>query len=314
MATAYKRQVSEVRLALQLVQLSQRQYGIFTRRQAIELGFTDGGISWRVRSGQWIRVYPSVYMNASSPRTWASYLRASSFAWGDDAWIAGPAAAAWWGIKPFEPCAAALIVPPDRQRALPHDVIRATLLPADKAIHKGIPVTSPLRTLRDVATMNDDLLEEAVDSALHQGLVSIARLRWYIDAFGGRGKAGMGRLRSTLADRTRAPSESVFESRLFASIKKAGLPLPTRQHTVRLPSGKRARIDFAYVRERVAVEALGFADHGARLRWEKDQARHADLAALGWIVIPITWRMLRRDPSGVAERIAAALVARANLG
>jgi very-short-patch-repair endonuclease len=69
----------------------------------------------------------------------------------------------------------------------------------------------------------------------------------------------------------------------------SGLPRPVRQHQVEI-DGKRYRLDFAWPSFRVAVEADGFAAHGARrMVFRADRRRSANLVSAGWRVVPVTW-------------------------
>jgi very-short-patch-repair endonuclease len=62
-----------------------------------------------------------------------------------------------------------------------------------------------------------------------------------------------------------------------------------RQHPVQI-DGRRYRLDFAWPSFRVAVEADGFATHGARRRaFQADRRRTRKLMSAGWWIVPITW-------------------------
>lgn len=89
-------------------------------------------------------------------------------------------------------------------------------------------------------------------------------------------------------------TESAFEARLFQEMRRAGLPLPARQHDVYDESGRFvARVDFAYVEARLAIEAVGYRWHSGRDAWARDQSRCNALAAAGWRMVNVTWQDLR---------------------
>jgi hypothetical protein len=93
----------------------------------------------------------------------------------------------------FEPGPVELTVPRGRERNAPGLVHRNALLAPDVAALGGISVTTPARTLIDVASMAPrDAVEEALDDALRRKLVSIPRLRWRLDELGG-GRAAWAR-------------------------------------------------------------------------------------------------------------------------
>jgi very-short-patch-repair endonuclease len=56
----------------------------------------------------------------------------------------------------------------------------------------------------------------------------------------------------------------------------------------------------------VAVECEGRAFHDASTL-ESDDRRRGDLASLGWLVVPVTWRQLTSEPRAVVTRLHRAL-------
>ena len=65
-----------------LTWLSQLQYqaGVVSRQQALDAGFTDKAIEWRLRSGAWRRLHRRVYATftgdlSRDARLWAAVLR-----------------------------------------------------------------------------------------------------------------------------------------------------------------------------------------------------------------------------------------------
>jgi very-short-patch-repair endonuclease len=61
--------------------------------------------------------------------------------------------------------------------------------------------------------------------------------------------------------------------------------------------------------QRVVVEIDGFAFHSSRAAFERDRIRDAELQALGYRVLRITWRRLVSEPEAVVALLAAALSA-----
>lgn len=94
----------------------------------------------------------------------------------------------------------------------------------DVTIVDAIPVTTPARTLLDLAAVVErEALEEALDDALRRGLVSISRLRWRLEELGRR--PGAGTIRSLMAARgdKDAVPRSVLETR-FLRLMRRRLP------------------------------------------------------------------------------------------
>jgi very-short-patch-repair endonuclease len=175
-----------------------------------------------------------------------------------------------------------------RARLVPHT---AALRPRERRLVAGLPVTSPLRTLTDLA--RDPLVDRALREAQVQRLVT----RDEID--------GSGRLAALLDTAAAQPTRSALERALLRIVRAAGLPKPRVNHRIGTYT-----VDFAWPAHRLIVETDGYAAHGDRHAFEADRARDAHLAAQGWTVIRFTWRQLHDDPLRVAARLAQALLAR----
>jgi very-short-patch-repair endonuclease len=68
-----------------------------------------------------------------------------------------------------------------------------------------------------------------------------------------------------------------------------------------------ARVDFAYSRQKIAIELDGYAYHHGKGRWQSDLTRRNALARLGWRVMHISHNELVRNPGRVIELIRDAL-------
>ncbi|WP_424464771.1 endonuclease domain-containing protein [Pseudoclavibacter helvolus] len=126
-----------------------------------------------------------------------------------------------------------------------------------------------------------------------------------------KGRPGAGNLRAAL-ELSRAGSESPKETELRLLIIGAGFGEPTMQHKIYVPGYGKARIDLAYVREKIAIEFEGeghFSDPAAARR---DLERTEALQRAGWRVIRVTKADLRR-PWNLLESIRLALAERAGL-
>ncbi len=102
-------------------------------------------------------------------------------------------------------------------------------------------------------------------------------------------------------------AESQPESRLRVLLVLAGL-VPEAQYAVRDAAGAFvARVDLAFVEQRVAVEYDG-AWHGAAGQFAKDRRRLNRLVAAGWTVLHVTAEDMR-DPAALIARLEALLAA-----
>ena len=124
----------------------------------------------------------------------------------------------------------------------------------DVWIRKGLPVTSPARTLLDIAVLaTARQLEVAFDRGIGEGTLKLSHLRDLLARCGGhRGRARL----AALLERERGAStrtESAPEERMLALLRRAGLPDPV----VNFPF-ETWKLDFYWPAARFAVEVDSF--------------------------------------------------------
>lgn len=164
------------------------------------------------------------------------------------------------------------------------------------------------RTLIDLCHVaTKDAVHAALLDALRRGLTSVPRITRAMEGTGTRGRTRMAQLRELLDSLgSGPPPESVLEARVLRILRAAGLPRPALQHRVRARGRVVARVDFAYPRARVAIEADGFRFHGSRPDWQRDLGRRNTLTTMGWRVVHVTWADLE-DPERWVRALTALL-------
>jgi hypothetical protein len=104
----------------------------------------------------------------------------------------------------------------------------ANLRPDDIQRHRGIPVTSPICTLVDLAArLGPAELEAAVNEADRRDLTNPETLRMALDRMTRR--PGVGRLREVLDRRTFTLTDSQLERIFLPLARRVGLPQPETQ-------------------------------------------------------------------------------------
>jgi len=204
---------ADARLAV----LAVPQHGVFTRAQATAAGFSPAQIERRVRAAAWVRVLPRVYRHASTPGSslvshWAAVLWA-----GPECALSHTSAAAIWRIRDAPVAAPELVVPRGRAPRAPGVVVhRVTRIDADDIVRvRGLPITSPVQTIIDLAgSVGEADLEAALECARARGLVTVRAVRVRFDEIGTVGRPGAARLRALLA--------AVGSGRVDASARMAG--------------------------------------------------------------------------------------------
>lgn len=284
--------------------LAERQHGVFSRAQARQLGVADAWVDRRAATGALVRTGRGVYRVRGAPMTRPAAVMSAVLAAGPGACASHTTAAQLWALDGIDGAPLEISVLDRRDLEIPGAVLHRprTLTERDRAAVGAIPVTSPRRTLLDLAARVDAAtLEIALDTALRLGLVRITPFARWLASLHPNGRRGYRTLRRLADERAgEPPSESPLETRLYRLLVSASLPAPARQHEIALGGGGVARVDFAYAAQRLAIEVDGWAHHAGRRRWEADRARDNALADLGWTV-------LRFTSSDVTRRGAAAV-------
>ncbi|TMK74695.1 MAG: DUF559 domain-containing protein [Actinobacteria bacterium] len=172
--------------------------------------------------------------------------------------------------------------------------------------HEGIPVTTPARTLVDLAgVVNDNLLRTAVRRALAKRRVGIRQLVATRRRLGRRrGSATLNRVL-----RAAAPTRSELEDVVFDLIVDAGFVRPDVNQPLLL-AGRRIVADFRWAEQQIVVEADSRAWHDNPLARADDAERQTLLEAHGDGVVRVTWEQAVMRARETVARIEAAGVPR----
>jgi very-short-patch-repair endonuclease len=286
-------------------ELSDSRDGVLTLDEAVRGGLTLRQVRHRVRTGQWTKLHPGVYLvGRREPDQRASTRVAVAWA-GPGAVASGLTAAWWWQLRDWAPGAAEVTVPWTRSRRYPPDVVmrRRTLDPVDLVVVRGLPVTAlPLTVLDAAAALGNDSGRPLVDRALQQR-VSFGQLHAaYCRSFGRHGTPWLGRVLRQAADGACSQAERITHRLL----RGAGIGGWVPNHLVVL-SGVEYWIDIAFVARRLAIEIDGWAWHSDVDRFTHDRRRQNALVLAGWTVLRFTWHDLTSRPHVVVGQIRAAL-------
>ena len=168
-------------------------------------------------------------------------------------------------------------------------------------LYEGIPITTPVRTLIDLATRYEQgPMERAINEADKLGLVRTDDLRRALDDHGG--EPGVGRLRAILDRRTFAYTRSELERAFLPLARRAGLPKP--RTSVYLNGHE---VDFYFPDLHLVVETDGLTYHRTPAQQAKDLVRDQDHTAAGTTPLRFTHAQIKYEPERVLRVLRKAV-------
>lgn len=257
----------------ELARIATRQHGVVTRQQLLDGGLSRHQISTRLRTGTLLREHPGVYrVGHRAPSVEARYL-AAVFACGQDARLAGLAAAHVHELCRGRPPIPEVTAPTKRDLAGVR-THRRRADDEDTTTWRGIPVTSVARTLVDIAAV---LGESELARACHEAGVRHRTTPGDVEEVLVRRPTSPGArmLRRVLRGEVRV-TLSALERRFLGVLADAGLPLP---ETNKVAGGR--RVDCRWRDARLTVELDGYRYHASRHAWEQDRRREREARAGG---------------------------------
>ena len=150
----------------------ERQRGRVARGQLLDAGLSRSSITRRLRNGRLTQQHPGVYRVGPDVEIEFGEETAALLATRPNSYLAGHSAATLLGIRPGIARPIHVVVPYSSQTGDPDGVKvhrSAILTRKDVTVHKGLPVTSPARTLLDIAI---ELPDTDVELALEIGRAS----------------------------------------------------------------------------------------------------------------------------------------------
>ena len=222
---------------------------------------------------------------------------AAVLACGDGAALSHFSAAVLWGMLADRGQAAHVTAA--KQRRVRGVIVHRSPLAGERVRRHGIVVTTPARTIVDLADVvrRRRTLERAIDEA------DYLRLDW-TQAAPRHGRRGSGLLASVLAVHTPGTTRTLseLEEMFLALCDSSGFPRPEVNSSI-----EGYLCDFVWRDQRLIVETDGGQAHGTRRAKERDPIRDADLQIAGWRVIRVTSMRLSRQGRALEDQLARLL-------
>lgn len=289
--------------------IAQVQRGRVSRRQLLAAGLAPTTIKKMVRCRLLDPEYSGVYAVAYAPPVPLARETAALLACHGRAVLSHRSAAALWDLLPpvDAPVEVTVVRGESGRKRAGLRLHRASMLAErDTSTHQWLPVTSPARTLLDIASCNPErLVERALDAALVVKRIVVGDdLDDVVQRAGThRGKA---LLRDLLYHRGGSTlTESEAEERFLDLIRKAGLPTPETQVIF-----NGYRIDFLWRDLGVVFEVDGYTYHSSRSAFNRDRLKDAALKSAGLDPNHVTRDEIEFRPLAVIAFVAGALARR----
>lgn len=290
--------------------LSEDQHGMVARWQLLQMGLTPRQVGRRVENERLVPVRRGVYGVGHRPEGNLVKWMSAVLACGHGAALSHRSAAALWGLIVWNGEAEVLSPYSGKRRGdedenaqfEPPTVRRPRRLDSSETtVVKGIPVTSIVRTLIDLASVVDaERLSGALNEATRRGLLNPTELR--VEVTCARGRKGVGTLRRLLEKwhPETVLTRSELEVRFLDFLDGYGFPKPAVNQRV-----EGFEVDFYWEFYELIVELDGREFHDTNRGFEIDRERTAALELSGRRVLRLTWSMVVHDTRGTYLKLAA---------
>jgi predicted transcriptional regulator of viral defense system len=279
-----------------LAAIAARQHGVVTRAQVLAAGISARALEKRLDKGSLIKVYPGAYrVGHVAPSDEADYM-AAVLACGDGAVLSGRAAAHLLGLIRALPAPEPEVTTCTERRVEGVTTRRSRGLDrCDVTNWRGIPVTTPARTLVDLAAV---VYAGELARAMHEAGIRHSTTPLEVEDVLDRLRTapGAAALRRVIRGDERVLL-SKLERKFLGLLRGAHLPLP---ETNRLAGGR--LVDCRWPDRKVTVELDGYHYHRSRHAWERDRQREREAYARGDQFRRYSWGdVVERPAQTIAE-------------
>jgi hypothetical protein len=277
--------------------LARRQHGVLTRTDLETLGFSKMAIEHRLSTGRLHLISRGVYAVGRRELTPHGRWTAAVLVCGDGAVLSHRSAAELWGIGREK--SGRIDVSVRRRCKIERDglKVRSRLsLPSQNLVRRhGIPVTTPVQTLIDLATELRTLrLERAVNEADQLDLVDPETLREALNTY--VGMPGVKTFRTLLDRHTFRLSDSDLEIFFRPLALGAGFALPLSKYWV-----LGHEVDFWFPDHGLVVEADGLRYHRTAAQQARAVKRDQTHTAASLRVLRFTHWQIAHEPGEVTH-------------
>jgi hypothetical protein len=291
-----------------VAEAARRRHGVVSLADLIRCGLTPRQVQHRVETGRLHRIHAGVYAVGHPLVSPLGRCMAAALAAGEGGVLSHRGAVWLWGMPQSLP-ETLDVTCPRRRRSRPALRCHEAELPADeRAVHEGIPVTSPSRSILDVAARTEPhRLERMIEAGEDAGLDSQAPLPSLLRRY--PRKPGTPRLRRILGIRDEARlTRSDWEAMTLAFCDRQGFDRPLT--SVLFPcEGRTYELDAFWPDRRLALEFDSWEHHGGKQAFREDRIRDRALHRAGVRTIRVTAYDFGPGAAALADDLGAILAA-----
>jgi len=292
------------------------QAAVLTTAQAGAF-FTEGVVRGHLRQRRWRRLCRGVLLAENGQLTFDQQLWVAVLVAGDQARLAGRAAAIKGGVRGLRAEPIDVLIPADRlcsgrSPRLPADmpavrIHRTQVLPARHQQIGRPPRTTVARAVIDAAAWaeSDNEARDVITRACQQGRVTTGALMEVLEHFPTIRRHRL--INTTIADAT-GGATALSEIDLVRLCRRFRLPPPDLQRRRIDGSGRNRYVDAEWRGAHLLVEVDGGYHMDAR-QWAADMLRQNQVWIAGDRILRFPAWLVRAEPATVAHQIRAALIA-----
>ncbi len=281
-----------------MLELAGSQHGVVTHAQLVERGLPPQGIKHRRARGKLHPIHREVFAVGRPELSRKGELLAAVLACGAGAYLSHESVLELVGVAARPPTVHVSVSPPrvvSRPGIFVHR--RLSLSPADLLVRDGIPGTTLLRALIDVAPgTGAGALDDLIETAHRRDLADPATLRRDLDEL--PAGPGTGALRAVLDRWTLELTDSQLERRMLPIARRAGLGAPLTQQWL-----NGYRVDFFWPALGLVVEADSLRYHRTARRQLLDARRDQAHVAAGLTPLRFSHTQITYQPETVEETL-----------
>lgn len=279
-------------------------HGVVARRELIAAGWGRREIQHALATGRLLSKYRGVYAIGRADLTVWGERRAIVLACGAGAVLSARSAAAAWGLRPEHRASWDVNLPSARRPDAPVTVHRRRLAERERTLLRGIPITSPARTLFDLsAVIPAHHLRRAVERAVELDLFHLPDVERVLDVQrAGRGRRALETLLHDFRQHGMTRTRSDLEAAFLHLCLDHDLPRPRVNRRV----GDR-ELDFTWPGSDLIVEIDSWRYHRGRAAFGTDRAKDRAALRAGRRTARFTDVEVATRPGDVAAEVRALL-------